>query len=349
MDQKQIGSFIVQLRKERNMTQKELAEHLEVTDRAVSKWENGRGMPDVSLMKPLCDILGITVSELLNGERIEQDDYQEKSEFRFLDTIEYTDKKIKQKNTLLRVIAAVTVLLLVAGIALIYWLPLTRDYFPADGDVEIFHIRKTLPIMPYGETMDRFSLTEFAVQDITERIDLEKLKDLLPLMRVTVYREDYNTSGFWQGDYIYEIYGYFRSGPDEGETFRIMIGDYSRNYLMPHWDIKVHTIQEHNTWLKIMQALEGWEGTHRETLEERPFSLFYQGILYSGTGKLLDLPADARQIASISGVSALPDEEGECSLGIKGDNIYQWTAGGETYLGVQLSYDKAYGIAAQIQ
>ena len=69
MDQISIGRFIAELRKEQNMTQLNLAEKLGVTDRAISKWENGRGLPDVSLMKPLCEILGITVTELLNGER----------------------------------------------------------------------------------------------------------------------------------------------------------------------------------------------------------------------------------------------------------------------------------------
>ena len=83
MEQEKIGKFIQELRKQQNMTQKDLADKLGVTDRAVSKWENGRGMPDVSLMKPLCDSLGITVSELLSGERISQKDYREKSEFTF--------------------------------------------------------------------------------------------------------------------------------------------------------------------------------------------------------------------------------------------------------------------------
>ena len=84
MDQVKIGTFIQTLRKEQNLTQRELAERLGITDRAVSKWENGRGMPEVSLMKPLCDLLGITVSELLCAERIAQKDYREKSEYNFL-------------------------------------------------------------------------------------------------------------------------------------------------------------------------------------------------------------------------------------------------------------------------
>lgn len=72
MDQMKIGRFIAELRKERNMTQRVLAEKLGITDRAISKWENGRGLPDVSLLKPLCEILGISVTELLNGERSEE-------------------------------------------------------------------------------------------------------------------------------------------------------------------------------------------------------------------------------------------------------------------------------------
>lgn len=80
MEQEKIGKFISQLRKEKNMTQKELAEKLGVTDRAISKWENGRGMPELSLIKPLCDELDISVNELLSGEKISKDEYQEKLE-----------------------------------------------------------------------------------------------------------------------------------------------------------------------------------------------------------------------------------------------------------------------------
>ena len=78
MDQKKIGKFILELRKENNMTQQDLANKIGVTDRAISKWENGRGMPDLSLMKPLCKELGITINELISGERITKKEYQEK-------------------------------------------------------------------------------------------------------------------------------------------------------------------------------------------------------------------------------------------------------------------------------
>lgn len=94
MDQNKIGKFILELRKEKNMSQKELAQKLGVTDRAISKWENGRGMPDLSLMKPLCKELDITINDLLSGERIDKKDYQEKLEENILNTINYSNQKI---------------------------------------------------------------------------------------------------------------------------------------------------------------------------------------------------------------------------------------------------------------
>lgn len=71
MNQKQIGNFIAQKRKEKNLTQMQLAEILGVSNKTVSKWENGNCMPDYSIIKPLCKELGITVSELMDGEEKE--------------------------------------------------------------------------------------------------------------------------------------------------------------------------------------------------------------------------------------------------------------------------------------
>lgn len=67
MDQIQIGKFIAACRKEKGMTQAQLAEKMGVSDRAVSKWETGKNMPDSSIMLELCSELGITVNDLLNG------------------------------------------------------------------------------------------------------------------------------------------------------------------------------------------------------------------------------------------------------------------------------------------
>lgn len=80
MNQVKVGKFIAECRKNNNLTQKQLAEKLNITDRAISKWENGKSLPDSSIMLELCDILKISVNDLLNGEVVLVDNYKEKSE-----------------------------------------------------------------------------------------------------------------------------------------------------------------------------------------------------------------------------------------------------------------------------
>ena len=71
MDQIKIGNYIRAKRKEMNLTQEQLAEKLNVTNKSISRWENGRTFPDLSLYQPLCNVLDISISELLNGEDID--------------------------------------------------------------------------------------------------------------------------------------------------------------------------------------------------------------------------------------------------------------------------------------
>ena len=80
MDQKKIGAFIAQCRKEKSLTQIQLAELLDITNQAVSKWENGRSFPDITLLESLCETFDITVSELLSGKKIESEDYKRETE-----------------------------------------------------------------------------------------------------------------------------------------------------------------------------------------------------------------------------------------------------------------------------
>lgn len=97
MDQAKSGRFIAEKRKEKGMTQKELANHLGIGDKAISKWECGRGMPDNSIMVPLCDLLGINVNELLMGETLSVTDYNESSEDIILTLIEEKES-LKRKR-----------------------------------------------------------------------------------------------------------------------------------------------------------------------------------------------------------------------------------------------------------
>ncbi|MCI8671537.1 MAG: helix-turn-helix transcriptional regulator [Bacilli bacterium] len=94
MNQEKIGKFILKLRKEKNMSQLDLADKIGVTDRAISKWENGKGLPDISLMQPLCKELNITINDLLSGERVDNKDYQEKFEENVLKAIKYSNKLV---------------------------------------------------------------------------------------------------------------------------------------------------------------------------------------------------------------------------------------------------------------
>lgn len=98
MDQKKIGRFIANCRKQRKMTQSELGEKLGVTEKSVSNWENGRNMPDLSLFKPLCNELNITLNDLLSGEKVTEKEYREKLEENIINTIDYTNKKLENRN-----------------------------------------------------------------------------------------------------------------------------------------------------------------------------------------------------------------------------------------------------------
>lgn len=138
MDQIKIGKFIAACRKEQKLTQSRLAEHLGVSDRAVSKWETGRCLPDVSIMQELCEILGISVGELLAGERLVKEYQEERSEETMLTLLSGKEKAEKtflellvgeeRKKTLaeLRITAALVIFLTVAilaGMVLSYLFP----------------------------------------------------------------------------------------------------------------------------------------------------------------------------------------------------------------------------------
>lgn len=116
MDQIKIGKFIAECRKKNSLTQMQLAEKLNITDRAVSKWENGRAMPDSSIMLELCEILGISVNELLSGEAIKMDNYILKAEenlIKLKKQKEDSDKKMLRVEVFIGCISSITWLVLV--------------------------------------------------------------------------------------------------------------------------------------------------------------------------------------------------------------------------------------------
>lgn len=116
MDQVKIGSFIKAMRKEQGLTQHELAEKLYISDKTISKWETGNGMPDVTLMMPLCKILNISVNELLSGERLDSDQYYKKAEENIVTLME--ERKRERKKLIISIVVGLTVML--SAFALIF-------------------------------------------------------------------------------------------------------------------------------------------------------------------------------------------------------------------------------------
>ena len=119
MDQVKIGKFIAECRKKNNFTQMQLAEKLNITDRAISKWENGKAMPDSSIMLDLCNELKISVNELLSGEVIEMKDYNENVEKNLIEMVKEKENADKRLLKLEIVIGVVTIIpfLTLLGIA----------------------------------------------------------------------------------------------------------------------------------------------------------------------------------------------------------------------------------------
>ena len=116
MDQIKIGRFIAACRKRANLTQLQLADRLGITDKAVSKWERGITMPDTSIMFELCDILGISVNELLSGEKINMENSSQKNEQLLLDMAKELEKKNKTIWSSMWAIMIVSMIALIAGI-----------------------------------------------------------------------------------------------------------------------------------------------------------------------------------------------------------------------------------------
>lgn len=117
MDQIKIGKFIAECRKEQNLTQMQLADRLNITDRAISKWENGRSMPDSSIMLELCDVLKISVTDLLNGEKVNTGNYSKKLEQSLIDMVKQKEEADRMLLFLELLVGAVCVGVMLATAA----------------------------------------------------------------------------------------------------------------------------------------------------------------------------------------------------------------------------------------
>lgn len=117
MEQIKIGKFIAEERKAKGLTQRQLADTLSISDKTVSKWECGKGLPEVSLMLPLCETLNITVNDLLSGERVSEVDYQKKAEENMMDLMK--ENQENKKRMALSVICGMITIIAVCSLIVI--------------------------------------------------------------------------------------------------------------------------------------------------------------------------------------------------------------------------------------
>ena len=123
MDQSKIGRFIADARKAQNLTQRQLADRLAISDKTVSKWECGKGLPEVSLMLPLCAALQITVNDLLSGEKVPESDYQKKAEENMMNLM-HENAENRERMLLSIICGAITVIAVCALVMLASYLEL---------------------------------------------------------------------------------------------------------------------------------------------------------------------------------------------------------------------------------
>ena len=123
MDQIKIGKFIAQMRKDQGLTQRQLAELLSISDKTVSKWECGKGLPEASLMLPLCEALHMTVNDLLTGEKVSPSEYQKNAEENMMGLLKENEEN-KKRMALSVICGVITTIAVCALVVIAAFLPL---------------------------------------------------------------------------------------------------------------------------------------------------------------------------------------------------------------------------------
>ena len=183
MDQEKIGKFIQKLRKDNHMTQQELADKLNVTDRAISHWENGRRLPDVSLYKPICEIFNISVNELISGEKIDKDTITKKSEENIINTLNINKENQKKSKIIISILFLIIIIIIITPIAYykkmypkfdIYTITISKSNI--NDSVKEYKIKDNIKVYYY-------ELDELLLCDIKE---CYKMKDALKRNQTTI-------------------------------------------------------------------------------------------------------------------------------------------------------------------
>ena len=180
MDLNKIGVFISALRKQKDMTQKELAEKIGITDKAVSRWETGKGFPDVSLLKPLAEALGVSISDIVMGEKIEIEKERavEIMDNTVISTLDYSQREISKsmrwKYIAIASICAFVLLLVAAN----FYITVFGTF---QGLGEMIYIMLMFLVIPIGTP-----IIIYAVKRISSRISLRKILWISPLVALAI-------------------------------------------------------------------------------------------------------------------------------------------------------------------
>lgn len=168
MNQEKIGKFIAKCRKENGYTQAVLAEKLGITDRAISKWETGKSLPDASIMLQLCNELGINVNELLSGERLEMKQYQEYAENNLI-TMKQKDENMEKKICIMGKLLMMGYGILGVCVIGILAYHLYLNYTDINYNGEYFDV-----LLPLFIVMTVLALISGAIMDFLKKYDIVK-------------------------------------------------------------------------------------------------------------------------------------------------------------------------------
>uniref|UniRef100_UPI0040570BCF helix-turn-helix domain-containing protein n=1 Tax=Acetatifactor sp. TaxID=1872090 RepID=UPI0040570BCF len=177
MNQKKIGHFLSELRKEQEMTQQQLADAIGVSNKTISKWECGNGMPELSSIMPLCQTLHINVNELLSGERLPENDYSMKAEENMMNLIQETElTKKKHGNSLSIIIVTIIAVLLSVGLAIISNFGISMNHLYFDMPTLLPMLIITILFL-LGTHLGRPFLQAFSI--VTEKMKIFSELDLM--------------------------------------------------------------------------------------------------------------------------------------------------------------------------
>ena len=175
MNQIKIGKFIAEMRKEQNLTQQDLAERLGISNKTISKWECGNGMPDYAVMEGLCKTLQINVNELLSGERLPSQEYSKKAEENIISIMQESSENYKRDiREWLRFMIGVAALVFVVWLTIIMWGGLGAVAYFIDVPIFIYVLAMTVLVMSIAGVFKDFikafplALRKFASTEIRQ-------------------------------------------------------------------------------------------------------------------------------------------------------------------------------------